>query len=66
MLDLVDGVSGRIPSFKHNSGNDVDSPALLAMRRNIANYVHVFDIYAPCFVKSGIWNRDAINDTVLR
>jgi len=53
-------VSGRIPNFKRNCGNDADLQALLAMRSNIVNYVHVIDIYAPCVVKSSIWNRDAI------
>ena len=34
--------------------------ALLTIRSNIVNYVHVIDIFAPCIVKSSIWNRDAI------
>ena len=29
------------------------------MQSNIVNYVHVIDIYAPCVVRSSIWNRDA-------
>ena len=29
------------------------------MRKNIVNYVHVIDIYAPCIVKSSVWNNDA-------
>ena len=59
-IDVIEGVSGRIPNFKRNSGNDADIKALLTMRSNIVNYVHVIDIYAPCVVKSSIWNRDAI------
>ena len=57
-FDLKEGVSGRIPNFKCNSGNDADIKALLTMRSNIVNYVHVIDIYAPCVVKSSIWNRN--------
>jgi hypothetical protein len=45
---------------KRNSGNNADIQALLAMQSNIFNYVHVIDIYAPCVVKSSIWNHDAI------
>jgi hypothetical protein len=57
---MADGVNGRIPNFKRNSGSDDDIRTLLAMRSNIVNYVHLIDIYAPCVVKSSIWNRDAI------
>jgi hypothetical protein len=57
---MSDGVNGRIPNFKRNSGSDDDIRTLLAMRSNIVNYVHLIDIYAPCVVKSSIWNRDAI------
>ena len=57
---MIEGVSGRIPNFKCNCGNDADIKALLAMRSNIVNYVHAIDIYAPCIVKSSIWNRNAI------
>ena len=55
----IDGMSGRIPNFKRNCGSSDDINSLLAMRHNIINYVHVIDIYAPCVVKSNIWNRDA-------
>jgi hypothetical protein len=54
----IDGVSGRIPNFKRNCGSDDDINSLLSMRKHIVNYVHVIDIYAPCVVKSNIWNRD--------
>ncbi|KAI2497521.1 hypothetical protein MHU86_16975 [Fragilaria crotonensis] len=57
---MADGVNGRIPNFKRNSGSDDDIQTLLAMRSNIVNYVHIIDINAPCVVKSSIWNRDTI------
>jgi len=56
---LLDGVSGRIDNFKTTSGTDADIEQLLTMRKNIVNYVHVIDIYAPCIVKSSVWNNDA-------
>ena len=59
ILSVLDGVSGRIANFKTTSGTDADIDQLLTMRKNIVNYVHVIDIYAPCIVKSNIWNNDA-------
>jgi hypothetical protein len=55
---VLDGVQGRIENFKCTSGTDADNEQLLAMRKNIVNYVHVIDTYAPCIVKSSIWNND--------
>ena len=56
---VLDGVQGRIENFKCTGGTDADIEQLLAMRKNIVNYVHVIDTYAPCIVKSSIWNNDA-------
>ena len=58
--DVIEGTNGRIPNFKTNNGSKSDIDALLAMRMNIVNYVHIIDIFAPCIVKSSTWNKDAI------
>ena len=56
---LSDEISGRIPNFnRHSNGSNADIDALLMMRSSIVTYVHIIDIYAPCIVRSNIWNRE--------
>ena len=58
-LHLSDGISGRIPNFnRHSNGSNADIDALLMMRSSIVTYVHIIDIYAPCIVRSNVWNRE--------
>ena len=54
---VLDGVAGKIPNFKINSGNNTDMNYILAMRSNLVQYVHLIDIYGPCIVDASNWNN---------
>jgi hypothetical protein len=40
---VLDGVVGKIPNFKINSGSDADMNYILAMRSNLVQYASVFN-----------------------
>ena len=53
----LDGVAGKIPNFRINTGSDADMNYMLALRNNLVQYVHLIDIYGPCVVGAGCWNN---------
>jgi len=61
MFNLLreDGVNGKIPHFKINSGDEADMEYMLAMREHLVHYVNFIDIYAPCIVGHKTWNNIA-------
>ena len=56
-IDVLDGVAGKIPNFKINTGSDADMNYMLAMHNNLVQYVHLIDIYGPCIVGASNWNN---------
>jgi hypothetical protein len=54
---VLDGVAGKIPNFRINSGSDANMNYMLAMRSNLVQYVHLIDIYGPCIVGASNWNN---------
>ena len=57
---LAEGMCGKIPQFKINSGSEADMEYVLEMRDNLVHYVHLIDIYAPCIVGHTHWNNKSI------